>query len=134
MTAISPLAVFGGRCETPPCNETFSWDGTAWSSLCPGPGCSTAPPARSEYGMARFDDGVEDYVLMYGGSGETSTLGDTWRWNGSNWTQLTPALGPDGPVPNLSAHSMASSLHDGTVDLWCLRPGAPKGFHPIERA
>ena len=33
-------------------------------------------------------------VLLFGGISATGGLGDTWAWNGSNWTQLRPATSP----------------------------------------
>jgi hypothetical protein len=38
-------------------------------------------------------------AIMFGGfSTSTGRLSDTWPWNGTTWTELSPALSPGGRV------------------------------------
>lgn len=59
---------------------------------------STVPPARQLQAMA-YDAGRKR-VVMFGGTNASSgalasgALGDTWTWNGSNWTKMNPSTSP----------------------------------------
>jgi hypothetical protein len=33
-------------------------------------------------------------VLLFGGANLTTSFGDTWTWDGTNWTELHPATVP----------------------------------------
>ena len=45
------------------------------------------PAARQDHALC-FDS-VRQTVLLFGGlSGQNTLLGDTWSWNGEDWTQL----------------------------------------------
>jgi hypothetical protein len=37
-------------------------------------------------------DAASGQVVLYGGYGTNSTLGDTWTWNGSTWTKLSAVI------------------------------------------
>jgi hypothetical protein len=62
--------------------ETWSWDGTDWTLLSP----IHAPPRRWGPGMTW--DGVRKEIVLFGGQTPESQepLGDTWTWDGSDWT------------------------------------------------
>ncbi len=49
------------------------------------------PPARSDAAIAY--DPLTGQVVMFGGLGDNGSLGDTWIWNGADWTQevLSPS-------------------------------------------
>lgn len=85
------VVLFGGRGPSAqPLNDTWEWDGTAWRPLNP----VNAPSARHSAGMA-FDGARNQVVLFGGASGLPGTrLDDTWVWDGTNWTQRTPAARP----------------------------------------
>jgi N-acetylneuraminic acid mutarotase len=76
-------------------NDTWAFrgdnDGGDWHQLQP----ATVPPARFEPGIA-YDPG-RGLVVMFGGINNVS-LGDTWTWDASNWTQW---LAPVPQVPSL---------------------------------
>lgn len=80
-------------------NETWTWDGSTWTQQHP----STAPPPRRFAAMAY--DAAIGKVILFGGqvSVEGSNSNDTWAWDGSNWTQLSPANSP----PPRENHSLA---------------------------
>jgi hypothetical protein len=70
--------------------DTWQWDGSLWTQLAP----VTSPTARDAHALAY--DSVRDRVVLFGGSGGVSgtVLGDTWEWDGGNWTQRVPAQSP----------------------------------------
>jgi len=72
-------------------NDTWEWDGSTWTEQSP----ATSPPAR-EYAVAATVGNT--VVLFGGGSGPSGTLqsylGDTWTWDGTTWTEATPASSP----------------------------------------
>ena len=89
------LVLFGGCtvlvCPFPAQTWTYSADG--WRNIT---NLSPQPPARS-YSVMTFD-GADGYVLLSGGGGATSLLGDTWSFVGGVWTNRTGSAGP-GPSP-----------------------------------
>jgi hypothetical protein len=65
---------------------TWRWDGTSWTQLTP----AASPSARNTASIAT--DVVHSRVLLFGGAFVNglsgTTYGDTWQWDGANWTQL----------------------------------------------
>ncbi len=55
---------------------------------------ATSPPAR--YGHDVAYDPIRGRVVLFGGfvASGTPRLGDTWEFNGTTWTQVTPAVAP----------------------------------------
>jgi RHS repeat-associated protein len=80
------------------CNGTWTWDGTTWTEHAP----ATVPCVRDQ-GLLAFDP-VTQRVLLFGGfhddpyaacpTGSFNYLDDTWTWDGTTWTQLTPSQSP----------------------------------------
>ncbi len=73
--------------------DTWEWDGTNWIQMSP----ATSPPPRDWAGMA-FDR-HSGKVVMFGGhdyrrhtTNGPGAWDDMWSWDGTNWTQLTPAV------------------------------------------
>jgi hypothetical protein len=63
-----------------------------------GSGSSSGQPsARS--GAAMAFDAADGSVLLFGGRDRSRSLDDTWRWDGSSWTQAHPATSPP-PLDN----------------------------------
>ena len=75
-------------------NDTWIWDGTNWTSRAP----VHAPSSRYASGLA--DDPFSGQLLLFGGqnypnsSGNATWFSDTWSWNGTDWTQLSPQTSP----------------------------------------
>jgi hypothetical protein len=94
--------------------QTWVWNGTYWALLSP----MNSPPAR--YGHAMAYDSAHGQVVLFGGccyqlppmDGEP--LGDTWFWNGSNWTQQSPANSP----PARYFHGMTYDTAQGQTVLF----------------
>jgi len=76
--------LFGGALDP----DTWAWDGTEWTEVGdPDEG----PPARSNPAMAY--DGARDRVVLHGGfSPDGTIMGDTWEWDGTQWSDL--GVGP----------------------------------------
>lgn len=102
-------------------DDTWSWNGTSWSKLSP----SASPPARTGALMAY--DPTTKTVLLFGGfglvsggppadGGTYSGFSDTWSWNGTTWTKLSPASNPGSD--SLESDSMAYDPATKTVLLF----------------
>ncbi len=103
-------------------NDTWEWDGKIWVERHP----QNAPPPRRWHAMA-YDEARQRLVL-YGGWGGTPTgtasddvLGDTWEWDGNDWSQRHPATSP----PVLALHTLAyDSARQRTVMVGGFGTGA----------
>lgn len=70
--------------------DTWEWDGSDWHEMQPP---SPVPGRRSEHVLVQ--DVVPGRVLLFGGYRVSGGLGaDTWTWDGTTWTQLTPSASP----------------------------------------
>jgi len=103
---------FGGN-PTQYLNDTWTFDfATGWTQVT----TSNAPAARFEYGMV-YDERTR-VVLLFGGTNDvpntTGAFNDTWMFDGTTWTQLSPATQPS---PRYG-HSMAFDPTTGTTYLW----------------
>jgi hypothetical protein len=117
--------VFGGCCTTSAqaaFGDTWEWDGTGWTQHTP----ASAPPPRSSFGMTY--DASRRVSIIFGG--ETPQKGggcnvpegegfyccnDTWEWDGTNWTDVTPSSG--GPSARLG-QAMAYDATRGVTLLY----------------
>ena len=68
-----------------------------------------APNYRIRQAMAYDPD--TGFTILFGGSGYPpgangccEALGDTWRWDGTNWVQLVPALSPPARQQSVMSH------------------------------
>lgn len=101
------LVVFGGQNSSGVTNnETWEWDGAAWTQRLP----TTSPSPRAMSGLAY---GLGQMLLFGGqsnGSGAGTFYGDTWNWNGINWVQVS-STGPTARFGHaMSFDSVASDI------------------------
>jgi hypothetical protein len=98
----SRTLLFGGDVST---NDTWEYDGTTWTQIV----TAQAPSGRVDLGLA-YDIG-RGRTVLYGGRTFTGSIafGDTWEYDGVNWTQALPAASP-GPR---GAHSAVYDLARG---------------------
>lgn len=98
----SQIVLFGGSSShTSTCvtfmNQTWVWNGATWTEKFP----ATPPPARGGHGLV-YDSAHRQVVLFGGMPSQCMTNsfapptvdGDTWVWDGSNWTRKYPANSP----------------------------------------
>src|SRR5580693_8076512 len=77
--------------------------GQTWNQQSP----ATSPTARDASVMAY--DPVHHQTVLFGGQDSgNNPLAETWVYNGSTWTNVTPAVG----VPKPSARVLASMAFD----------------------
>lgn len=112
------VVLFGGLSESGPnLNDTWEWNGANWMLVHPGgPG---APTPRSTHMMVY--DSVHGVCILFGGDlNGAGYLNDTWKWNGTTWTDLQV---PD-PKPSVRQGSgMAFDRNRGVVVLFGGRDG-----------
>ncbi len=87
------VVLFGGWDGTQNFNDTWEFDGSAWNQVA----TANAPSPRARQAMA-FDSSRGTVVIFGGqvGTSTTAVLGDTWSYDGVDWTQQTPATTPGG--------------------------------------
>jgi len=73
-------------------DDTWEWDGNAWTQLKPG----TRPPARAAHTMAY--DSARQRVVLFGGTGMKGILSDTWEWDGTTWSLRAPVTIPPAAI------------------------------------
>lgn len=106
------IVLFGGFPGSTPLADTWTWDGVNWTQRAP----ATTPAARGWHAMA-FDE-KNGEVVMFGGfaGGASPTFGDTWVFDGTDWTQRQPATAPNGQL----GHGM---VYDGARQRVVMSPG-----------
>jgi len=67
--------------------ETWTFDGVSWQLHA-----VTGPSER--HGAVACFDSVRQRVVLFGGANLGVHMGDTWEWDGANWTQVTTAVSP----------------------------------------
>ena len=99
------VVLFGGYTDVTNSNlgDTWEWDGTNWTEMLP----TNSPSPREGATMAY--DALHQQVILYGGvfvqsDASTVPLGETWVWDGVNWTRKSPA---NSPALGLGAGTMA---------------------------
>jgi hypothetical protein len=80
-----------------------SW---TWTQMTP-----TSSPSARRTVLATDPAGN---VMLFGGTGSTGNLGDTWVWNGANWYQQSPAVSPSAR----DLHNVAFDSDIGVVVLF----------------
>ena len=91
------IVLYGGT--TSLINDTWEFDGTNWSQRSP----LHSPNAHGRHGLV-YDE-ARQIVVLFGGTaanGQT-LLAETWEWDGTDWTQRSPAQSP----PARRNHGMA---------------------------
>jgi hypothetical protein len=80
--------LFGGFDTANYLQDTWTWDGTAWTEVKP----RRKPPARTLQTM--WYDSTQRKVIMYGGIGRPTPedrverYDDMWSFDGTNWTEI----------------------------------------------
>jgi hypothetical protein len=91
-------------------DDTWVWDGNNWAERLP----VNQPSPRTGHSMTF--DANHDVVVLFGGRLGLfpSDMGDTWSWDGANWTQLFPSTSP----PPTSGHTLVYDIVRSQVLLF----------------
>ncbi|MCB9879791.1 MAG: hypothetical protein H6835_19545 [Planctomycetes bacterium] len=97
------MLLFGGETQGSTYADMWGWDGTQWTLRFFG-----GPTPR--YGAAMVYDPQQQTVLLFGGTGSglggvATDFGDTWEWDGSQWSKYFALPGP-------SPRRLASMAYD----------------------
>jgi hypothetical protein len=112
--AHSTVVLFGGWAGgAVDLNDTWTFDGVRWTQQTP----ATSPAVR--FGASLAYDPASSRLALFGGRStvKASNFADTWTWDGSTWTQQTPAVSPPAGV--------SVPMADGTAALPPFDPGTP---------
>jgi hypothetical protein len=141
-SARGQTVLFGGDPGAGFANDTWLWNGTAWTLAS-----TTGPSPRVLTAMA-FDSARGVTVLFGGYTFEGQPNAETWEWNGTTWTQRA-VTGPSVRYNHAMAYDSARGvtvlyggrpLGGGFSDetwewdgnLWTFRGNAPGGLGPRE--
>lgn len=103
--------LFGGSGESGEYqSDTWQLEGTEWTQIA-----DTGPSGRAFHSLAYDTD--KKKIILFGGAAyvndNTVRFGDTWEWDGSEWTQIADS----GPSPR-SSHSMTYDSANHVVVLF----------------
>ncbi|MGZ8540872.1 MAG: Kelch repeat-containing protein [Chitinophagaceae bacterium] len=87
-------------------DDVWEFDGVHWQKIT---GKGMGPGPRLAAGAAY--DSKRGIVLIFGGISHEITKGDTWGWNGKEWTKLAD----DGPAPRTMGYMAYDKIRDRTV-------------------
>ncbi|MCI4335622.1 MAG: PKD domain-containing protein, partial [Thermoplasmata archaeon] len=94
------VLLFGGENQTAVFNDTWQFNGTAWSELAP----ARSPPP--DFGGRIVDDLADHAVELFGGSGSLSGgsagYNFTWNFTAGNWTNITGTVSGTPPDPRIA--------------------------------
>ncbi|HEV8065610.1 MAG TPA: kelch repeat-containing protein, partial [Acidimicrobiales bacterium] len=90
--------------------DTWTWDGTNWAEASP----TTSPPPLAGASMAY--DAASGQMILFGGYDNLRgpSYNETWSWDGSTWTELSPAHSP----PELNQAAMAYDPATATIVMF----------------
>ncbi len=110
------VVLFGGY-NNGQLGDTWLWNGTTWTQQSP----ATNPPARDQSAMAY--DAAQSNMVLFGGylsNNAPFRSNDTWVWDGTTWTQQSPATSPSARADHAMAYDAAQSnvvLFGGFTDF-----------------
>ncbi|MCP4421764.1 MAG: hypothetical protein GY805_34560, partial [Chloroflexi bacterium] len=97
------LLLFGGSDATDtPLAETWTYSvsSNSWGQIT----TTTLPSARSYSQMVYTGDGVNTKIYLFGGNDGTIYFDDVWRYDGTDWSQVTTS---GSPPPARTHHAIA---------------------------
>jgi hypothetical protein len=121
--ATQTAIMYGGfSLSTGRLSDTWSWNGTTWTQLSP----AASPGVVTTAWQAAYDAATGQVVLFGGDPGFGSPLDQIWSWNGTTWTQLSPALAP----PGRAYGSLTYDPHDQRILLFGGSTNADETSYP----
>jgi hypothetical protein len=98
------IVLFGGTSNGIARNDTWLWDGAAWTQLA----TATSPPPSTAQSLMGWDP-LGNRLLLYGAGGN-----QTWALDATDWHRLPTAHDP-GPQPTVTATFFSARMaFDGT--------------------
>jgi hypothetical protein len=107
------VVLFGGLEQSTYLSDTWKFVGGVWTNISST--ASTPPLPRNDLGMTY--DAKDGYIVLFGGYCPQCTgghAGDTWKFVGGSWTQLSPSASPSAR----NSMSMTYDAKDGYVVLF----------------
>lgn len=105
------LVMFGGRAGQKS-QETWEWVDQAWINVTPAP---EDPMPSPRWGHALAYDTARKRVVLFGGRDDSGVRDDTWEWDGTTWTDVTPTTTNPGPR---EFHAMAYDKANARVVMF----------------
>jgi len=116
--------VCGSRACTPDCNGKACGHSDGGGGICASGTCGSgqctagvcACKTISDCGGGTSCTGgrcIAAKVILFGGFAGSNDLADTWEWNGSSWTKLSPRQSSVGTQPALRSARGPCSVHYG---------------------
>jgi hypothetical protein len=101
------VVLFGGTRSGSPTNETWSWNGAAWTKLAP----AASPPPLYLTALARAND--QGDLVLAGGLVAGSYTDEVWLWDGTTWIDTRQIESP----AKRAFHAMAydTARHEAVV-------------------
>lgn len=85
----------------------WEYDGKVWKNI----GAQNGPGPRMAFGYTY--DSKRGQMIIYGGAGVDGMKGDTWAWNGKEWTKLNE----EGPAARMMGY-LTYDIHNDRVVLF----------------
>ncbi|MGA7106150.1 MAG: kelch repeat-containing protein, partial [Terracidiphilus sp.] len=95
-------------------DDTWIWNGTNWTNVTPSSPANSPTGGRASASMV-FDPATNNVTLFGGLDTNGMVQDDTWVWNGSAWTNVTPAGSANSPTGGREGASMAYDAAAGNV-------------------
>ncbi len=104
--AAAPKAVmFGGATVLELLNETWVWNGHSATLNWVKAASSANPAPRVDHAFT----GGPTFCVLFGGKDSATLLSDSWKFDGTQWTQLTPTGSPGPRAEAAIAYDTANS-------------------------
>jgi hypothetical protein len=90
-----------------------TWSLQAMTTSIPDWGQATSSTAPSPRTFSQMDyDSIRGVSVVFGGSSDAGpgNLADTWTWNGSGWTRMTPTTSPPALAAGMMAYDSARGV------------------------
>ncbi len=119
------VLLFGGTDGTQVFDDTWLWNGSGWVQQ----NGAVRPSARWNSALSWNPDlgSLGNGVILFGGSDGSGDLGDTWRWNGFDWSMLQLAHAPSPRSGHVLVEVRESSA------AWVMLYGGSSGASEVHR-
>jgi hypothetical protein len=109
------VLLFGGvRPSGAQLHDTWYWDGSDWIEQSP----AHHPISGTEVVSNRitYDENIGKVLYQQGDS--SGGFKETWAWDGTDWTQLSPAHQPERPVGMVFDPTRGETVLIGSTNTW----------------